>query len=502
MKFGIENNIISSYKRLSYDAWYAFAEFIDNSTQAYFDNKVILNKSLEAKYSKLRIEITYKVDEITISDNSMGMNEFDLDKALKVGKPPINPNGRSKYGLGMKTAACWFGNYWTIKTKKLGENYGLEVNIDVDQIASESSDVDIIPKKFEADTNDHYTIITISKLNRKFPSRTIGKIREHLSSIYRYDFKDYGLELLWNNIKLEYKSIENQLYENQEGQISKQNFNFQINGKHVSGWVGVIGRNAGRKLAGFSIIQNRRIIQSNYKPSSVFGQEDGSNDLVNQRLVGELYLDSFSVSHTKDKIVWEMDEEETLDEELKNACEDMRNLALTLRFKAENQKKEIAHFKEESVLTLTSELKSDEITDLMITSNPLPEEVLEQSSKIRSETIQRETEPVITVDIGIEPDIIHVSVFFNENSTFEPYILVETSIERNKVIVIINILHPHVQEMTNSETFTNFVRHSIYDGIAEWRALKLRGKIQSHTIKSLKDELLRVPYEIKTNRVP
>ena len=46
MKFEIENNIISSYKRLSYDPWYAFAEFVDNSTQAYFDNKEILDDKI------------------------------------------------------------------------------------------------------------------------------------------------------------------------------------------------------------------------------------------------------------------------------------------------------------------------------------------------------------------------------------------------------------------------------------------------------------------------
>jgi hypothetical protein len=58
---------------------------------------------------------------LRISDNSIGMSYSDLQGALRVGRIPDNPTGRSKYGLGMKTAACWFGNVWTVRTKKLGE---------------------------------------------------------------------------------------------------------------------------------------------------------------------------------------------------------------------------------------------------------------------------------------------------------------------------------------------------------------------------------------------
>ncbi len=83
MKFGIENNVISSYKRLSYEAWYAFAEFVDNSTQAYFDNKKVLDMVYQATGKKLEIYITYNrdADFIEIKDNSIGMDEIGLDKA-------------------------------------------------------------------------------------------------------------------------------------------------------------------------------------------------------------------------------------------------------------------------------------------------------------------------------------------------------------------------------------------------------------------------------------
>lgn len=503
MKFEIENNVIASYKRLSYDAWFAFAEFVDNSTQAYFDNKELLDKIFSTTGEHLRVVIEYdpQADLITITDNSIGMSEYDLDKALKVGRPPDVPTGRSKYGLGMKTAACWFGDNWGIKTKKYGEKNGVEISIDVDEIAKQIGDVEIKPTTFEAGEEEHYTILYISNLNRRFVGRTLGKIREFLSSIYRFDFSGYGLELFWNGSQLEWQGFENKLYVGKDGVRSKKQFEFEINGKPVKGWVGVIGKGASRKIAGFAIIQNNRVIQTNFKPSKVFGeQEEGSNDLVNQRVLGELFLDKFSVSHTKDKIVWEKNEEEELDIKLGEICADMRELALTLRFKKDNQKDELALFKEEAVNIISSELKSSEITNYLKTVQPYPEKVIATSFSYSSDRVKGENEPTIEVTIGSEGDLIHVIVFFNENSEFEPYVLTETTIEDNKVIVIINILHPHVQEMTSADSLTNFIRHCIYDGVAEWKAIKLRGDIQPYTIRFLKDGLLRIPFEIKSHK--
>lgn len=502
MKFEIENNVIASYKRLSYDAWFAFAEFVDNSTQSYFDNKIKLDKSFAKNNEKLKVTINYNAndDSIIIIDNSIGMNEVDLDRALKVGKPPEHPNGRSKYGLGMKTAACWFGDIWSIKTKKLGEINGVEIKIDVDEIAKKVGEVNIKPKTFVGKLEDHYTILTISNLNRKFVGRTLGKIRDFLSSIYRFDFSNYGLELYWNGTKLEWIGLENKLYIGFDGQKAKKEFEFEINNKKVKGWVGVIGKGGGRKMSGFALIQNNRVIQNNFKPSRVFGeQEDGSNDLVNQRLTGELFLDKFSVSHTKDKIVWEQNEEEELDIKLADICAEMRELALTLRFKKENIIDVFSQYKEEAITLLSSELKSSELTNYLTTIQPIPEKIIVATDKKLSEKVQSINDPVLEVSIGTDGDKITVLLYFNENSEFEPYVLTETTIEQNKVIVIINMLHPHIQDMHSSETLTNFIRHCIYDGVAEWKAIKLRGSIQPQTIKFLKDGLLRIPFAIKSH---
>ena len=121
MKFVLGPEIISSYKRLSYQPWYALAEFIDNSTQAYFDNKpkldLVYRKNNEHLIVKIELNKKGQEECLEIHDNSIGMSEDELQNAVIVGKPPKNNRGRSKYGIGLKTAACWFGDIWSIKTK-------------------------------------------------------------------------------------------------------------------------------------------------------------------------------------------------------------------------------------------------------------------------------------------------------------------------------------------------------------------------------------------------
>ena len=110
----------------------------------------------------------------------MGMSHAELERALHVARPPVNTNGRSKYGMGMKTAACWIGNKWTITTKMLGETLEHSVTIDVNEVAKgQGGGVDNTSLTKPADL--HYTIVEIVDLNRTFHGRTLGKIADFLS---------------------------------------------------------------------------------------------------------------------------------------------------------------------------------------------------------------------------------------------------------------------------------------------------------------------------------
>ncbi len=80
MKIGLD--AITSYKRLAYTPWHALAEFVDNSTQSYFDNKGTLDAAFSKEGEALEVSIAYEKDagELRISDNSIGMSLTDLGK--------------------------------------------------------------------------------------------------------------------------------------------------------------------------------------------------------------------------------------------------------------------------------------------------------------------------------------------------------------------------------------------------------------------------------------
>lgn len=507
MELVLGNNIITSYQRLSYTPWHAFAEFVDNSTQAYFNNRDVMDEIFQNEGSALEVSVDYSPsdDLIRIKDNSIGMSHDELKSALIVGNPPAYTEGRSRYGLGMKTAACWFGDNWTVKTKKYGEDKWHKIEVNVPRIAE--GDKDLRHTEGPEDINDHYTIIEITALNREFKTRTLSKIRDFLRSMYRIDITQFNLKLFWQGERLSWEDITKKLYITEEGKPYKKSFSFEVEGKLVEGWIGVLGKgNASRRNSGFSIIQANRVIEGwpkGFKPHSVFGdQEDGRNDLINQRLVGELYLEGFAVSHTKDQIIWHGNEYDDLDERLLEECKEAMYLATHLRFNKESEivEDELTIYRDSTIKTISSELKSSELKDYLNTTAPPPEKILKISYSKIEEAVTEDQEAYIDVNIGEAPNEVRVRVFFNDASEFEPYVVIELAVEDNEVNIIINCLHPHYLEMKSAESLENFVRHCVYDGVAEWKAIKLIGEIQPNTVKYLKDGLLRLPFKIKGNK--
>ena len=100
----------------------------------------------------------------------------------------------------------------------------------------------------------------------------------------------------------------------------------------MEGWVGVLQKGS-RAKAGFSILHRKRLIKGwpdSWRPEKVFGV-GGRNDLINQRVVGEVNLEEFEVSHTKDEINWNGLEEELVEKGLRNVCKPFMETARNAR---------------------------------------------------------------------------------------------------------------------------------------------------------------------------
>jgi len=501
MKLELGPQIISSYKRLAYQAWYALAEFVDNSTQAYFNNRKKLDKVYAETGTKLIVEISTGSDKndnyIRISDNSIGMSEAELKDAIIIGRTPVNVNGRSKYGLGLKTGASWFGDLWTVQTKRIGDRTKHTVTVDVKKVAA--GVLDLPHKKENAPANEHFTIIEIRKLHKRISGRTVGKIKNYLRSLYRRDISNNRLVLKWNDELLSWDAdIDKDLLKRKDGKPAKKTFRFTIGGKQVSGWAGVLEKGT-RSRAGFSIIQADRVIKGwpdAYRPVTIYGpQEGGSNDLVNQRLIGEVVLKGFDVSHTKDQIMFDDEEQEELEEKLATKLAGLRQLALSYRKDTDGRVKLPTDAQRSAALNrLESEIVSDKIKTFLKTYEIPSSTLVKKANESLKKAIVTKFEP----DLKAKINKLVVSLYLvKDMSPNDPYVIIESTESETSVIVIINLAHPHWAQLTNSESITNFIRHCTYDGVSEWKAYFGTGKIEPDTVKLIKDNLLRIPMSLE-----
>jgi hypothetical protein len=494
--FRLANDAVSSYKRLPYTAWHALAEMVDNSTQSYLNNRDDLDKALADGGERLEVSITYDRHRdgiIRVADNAMGMDLSELERALTVGMPPPDPTGRSRYGLGLKTSACWLGDRWTIRTKKLGESNEYTVVFDVPVVAAGNSDLPITAKPDQPLTA-HHTIIEITKLNRKFHGRTLGKIKDFLRSMYRQDLRAGFLDLVWQTDKLAWDDSSNQFLTAFDGMSYRKDFAFEVDGNPVTGWVGVLERGS-RAKAGFSILHAGRVVRGwpdSWRPEEIYGQQQGSNDLINQRLVGEIHLDDFEVSHTKDDILWGGDQEDEVQKKLREACQDYVVVARTHRKKIDDNRGPSAIEVETAVEEFQAELGSAELLDLITVESVPSPEVVAASIEPILEAAQG-TSPTFSAQVG---DVLIAGHLNHDMSLAEPYVVTDSA-DPVLVLVVINMSHPHLAQVVGSEGLLNYFRHCTYDAVAEWQSRRKSSSIDPDTVKLLKDRLLRVPLSIE-----
>ena len=511
MEFKIGLNSISNYKRLSYSPWHAIAEFVDNSTQSYFDNKNELDRlPREPSATPLTVGIVYKRrtptfrGSLRVTDNAMGMSSEDLERAMHVALPPANSSGRSKYGMGLKTAASWMGNTWRITTKKLGESVGYAVDVDVVRIADGDSSLDVT-EIADLPQERHYTTIEIFDHNREFHGRTISNIKQYLGSMYREDFRAGDLTLLWGNEALRWDFDDEKQYLVSAATDDKyrQTFDFQIQTdmgefRRAHGWVGILEAGS-RAKAGFSILCARRVIKGypdSWRPWSLYGQIQGSNDLVNQRLIGEIHLDDFEVSHTKDQIIWAGNEEELVNEELRKKCSNYKGIAQQYRKTSDDPSGPSEAMVDTAISEMQEELRSSQLHLWATSALPLTEALIQESKEVYVRSVTGKIPARFTAQLA---GGLLVRGYVEDMSVNDPYLVVDHPLE-GKVDVIVNKSHPHWKQLSGTAGVLNFLRHCVYDGIAESRAHEVKAQsitVLPDTIKTIKDKLLRIPFEIE-----
>ncbi len=306
----------AAFARLNYRPWYALAEFVDNSLQSAMANSAAL-KALEGDDYRLVVSIDTSETLVEVRDNAAGISMRDYARAFLPASPPSDTSGLSEFGLGMKAAASWFARTWEVRTKALGERLERTITFDVPHIVRTNCEK-LEPVEKPAPTAEHYTTLTLRDLQVLPKGRTLGKIHDHLGSIYRVFIRDGLLQLKLNGEILTYSEPTFLVAPYHSTPTTppkswRKEINLDLgDGHRVTGWAGILTR-ASVTNAGFAIFRRRRLVQGSYgeayRPEKIFGK---ANKFIYQRLIGELEVEGFTVSHTKDGIQWEDWEEDIL----------------------------------------------------------------------------------------------------------------------------------------------------------------------------------------------
>jgi hypothetical protein len=384
-------SILTVLPHLNYKPWFALAEFVDNSLQSYLANRAHLER-VEGKKFVLQVDINLDANSgrITVKDNAAGIGASEFPRAFRPAEVPPDASGLSEFGMGMKSAACWFAPRWSVRTKALGESEERIVQFDIAKIVKDSiEELDVTSKAMAKDR--HFTEIILSNVRSIPQKRTIGKIKDHLASIYRCFTREGTLRLNFDGEALVFDAPEilkapHYKAPRKPPVVWKKRISIKMSGRRsVEGFVAIREKGSTAR-AGLALFRRQRLIvgsaDETYRPPEIFG---AANSFAYQRLFGELHVVGFDVSHTKDGLRWEDSEEEFV-RELRKALQagDMPLIDQANNYRAKGVHKDNKAQAEEALESLEKDLGEDSAEQI---ANALQEIEKPQTAAVERATL-------------------------------------------------------------------------------------------------------------------
>lgn len=462
MDVTVGSGIIGTYQRMPQKLERVFAEFIDNTTQSFFDHKEEFYKT--TKCSVNRIEITWDSNEIVIKDKAYGMNLDDFSRALKLNAPAASysEKSRSQYGMGLKIAAAYLGDWYSIESTQLGskEKYYAVVNV---KEWMEKNPTSVKCTVSDIQENTHYTIITIRNLLRNLTTSLDETLRKKISLIYSEDLKSGDLEIYLNGRPI--SPITHELRENLESgneyiRYFEDSFVFDDKEYNYSGWIGIL-KKASTDDAGFTLFQYGRGIKLNYRPGEIFGK---TNSFQYQRVVGEIVLNDkiWKVTFNKDEFIWDNGLEKEFISSLKNN-EDIKFITTVAGLlRKEGPIKPIVEPKDIEKRTLKiqdkySQLESVDKIQVETYQPDYPTVVLEHTDEIKENIVNITWESInYSFDIQVK----------NDNADL-PWFNIQKKNQDNSYYIIINGTCRYFEEYTKQECKDLIINFAITLALAQ-----------------------------------
>lgn len=497
-------SVLSVLSHLNYRPWFALAEFVDNAVQSHTVSRESLLKS-DKTASPLRVEIEIDPNDggrIVVRDNAAGIAHKDFARAFRPAELPPDRSGLCEFGMGMKSAACWFSPTWQVRTSALGEPVERLVAFDIEQIVRDSVDeLEVISRPCRPE--DHFTEIVLTGLHHVPIGRTLGKIRSHLQDIYRIFVRDGKLNLKLNGEALVHEQPEILVaphFRLPEGDevTWRKDFDFDFgDGLRAHGFA-AIRKRASTSQSGFGLFRRNRLIQGSsdegYRPEFIFGKP---NTFPYQRVFGEIHLDGFDVSHTKDGFQWDENEQpflELLREEL--TADEMPLLQQAREYRVERNPRDYRRGAEQAtqrtsdtirdhVPPVMDELRSDAEPPPLEDSLPGVEVVSHRVIDVDLYgqpwriVLELSTDPAVGPWLELTDGVLHE---IDENE----------SVDRRLIGMRLSLMHPFMQRFcgTDCEEIEPLLRVAAAIGLAEVAA-RDSGVRQAGAVRRNINELLR-----------
>lgn len=501
-------SILNVFSRLSYKPWYAIAEFVDNSTQSYISHAEELDA--EPDFEKLMVSVKYDSVENTlrIIDNAYGMEIERFSDAILLDSKNDSQTGRNEFGMGLKTAASWFGNVWSVTSTQYGSTNRYTATIDIPRLKEYSLNSVQIHRDYVV-KGTHGTEILIEQITKKITgSRTIGKIRDLLSSMYRRDINNRNIEIWFNGEPIVFD--EYPVLTNFRGKTWKKNINFDVEfgGKkyNVTGFVAIMNPGSFSKT-GFALFRQDRVVvggtDNNYKPSQIFVQAQSQKSL---KLFGELNMNDFPVNQAKDGFIWDDGLEDAFIDALKSNIQEYIDIAeMSIKERATEEQYSEDASRElqrdvadafENAFTEDSEDEQQEKKDIDTNQNNEDksdiQEYIDSVLNSKSEEAVVGTERVYQIPIN---PILKVEFKVQWSIGNKDFWIEYTETKQDKFDVLINIDHPFFMPFSKDERFKRVLEKFTIAFILAERQAKMGagrdGYIPSNAIKNCMNKYLQ-----------
>ena len=508
-------SILNVFSRLSYRPWYAIAEFVDNSTQSYISHSAEL--LTVPGFEKLIVDVKYDVESntLTIIDNAYGMEIDRFRDAILLDSKNESQSGRNEFGMGLKTAASWFGKVWKVTSTQYGSTNRYTATVDIPMLAKLHLQNTKIYRDYVG-SDSHGTEIIIEQVTKRITgSRTIGKIRDLLSSMYRRDINSRNIEIWFNDEPIMFE--EYPILTNFRGKTWKKELNFTVDFDsktyHVTGFVAIMNPGSFPK-AGFALFRQDRVViggtDSNYKPAQIFGQAQSQKSL---KLFGELNMNDFPVNQAKDGFIWDDGLEDAFIDTLKNNIQEYIDIAeMSIKERAsetEFSDQASAKLQKDVAESLSNAFKSDEQTIETaddIVKNDTEEEFSHATPSgladmqeyidtvLNGDTVEETISTKRSYSIPLSA-MTHIDFSVQWARGNKSYWIEYEEVENDSFEVLINIDHPFFMPFSKEDSFKRVLEKFTIAFILAERQAKLSsgrdGYIPSSAIKNNMNKFLQ-----------